>query len=340
MSKVYLYRKNKEKIEYESILDDIASKIKQKFNHNDKIALKLHFGEEESDTHLNPELVKSLYNRINNHVKKAVLMDCNVLYKSDRSFGESHKKTAKKNGFNFAPIIIADGEDGKDETEIDINLKHFEKARIGKKLENYNGVISIAHYTGHDATGVGGNLKNIGMGLGSKPGKLEMHNAFELEVDKETCTGCKKCNDICPENAIQVNNKAEINQQTCIGCGSCVGWCPKGAVKIPWSNSTSKDLQEKIVEYAYAALKNKKTYHINVLLNITELCDCVNKPQKPIIQDIGILASNDIVSIDQASIDLTGKKFIPENINPEHQTNYAEKIGLGEKKYELIEINH
>ncbi|WGI17089.1 DUF362 domain-containing protein [Methanonatronarchaeum sp. AMET-Sl] len=338
MSNVYLYKTDINSIDYDKVSSLLTRDIQKIFDPTDQIAFKLHFGERESDTHLDPLFVKSLYNELSNFINKIVLMDCNVLYKSDRSFGQSHKNVAIDNGFDFAPIIIADGEDGSDELEIKINLNHFDKARIGKKLDNYNGIISIAHFTGHDATGIGGNLKNIGMGLGSKPGKLEMHKAFNLQIDQEQCKGCEKCIEICPSNGITIENTAKINQELCIGCGSCIGSCPEDAVKIPWNASSSKDLQERIVEYAYAALKNKKSYHINILLNITKLCDCVNKKQEPVIEDIGLLASKDIVAIDQASIDLTNQNFIPEGINPEHQTKYAEKIGLGKRKYKLIEL--
>ena len=57
------------------------------------------------------------------------------------------------------------------------------------------------------------------------------------------------------------------------------------------------------------------------------------------VKDLGLLGSEDIVAIEQASLDLIGKeKFKSSGVNPDVQINYAQEIGLGEKDYKLIEI--
>ncbi|UOY09421.1 DUF362 domain-containing protein [Methanonatronarchaeum sp. AMET6-2] len=338
MSEVFLYSVEDGSFSFSDFKSSVSPFLRDTFDGVGDLAFKLHFGERESDTHLDPMLVECLYRDVAGYLDDVVLMDCNVLYNSDRSFAESHREVAVDNGFGFAPIVIADGEDGGDEVEVKVGLKHFDVARIGSAIDGYGGVLSIAHFTGHDATGVGGCLKNIGMGLGSKSGKLEMHKAFKLTVDGDCCVGCSRCLEVCPSGGIDVCSVAEIDHGVCIGCGRCVGACPEGAVEIPWGASSSKDLQERIVEYAYAVLRDRDSFHINVVMDVTSMCDCVNEKQEPVIDDIGILFSGDPVAVDQASIDLAGTDFVPEGVDPGFQTRYAEEIGLGSTDYNIKEV--
>ena len=341
MSKVYFLEVKNQTPE---ILAKAGEKIFQVFsdffNKNDEVAIKLHFGERKSKTRLSPLLVKAIFEKLKEKVKKIVLTDCNVLYKSERSIGSTHQRLARENGFNFAPILIADGEKGEGEMEIEINQKHFKKVKIGKGVKDFNAILAISHLTGHGMTGFGGALKNVGMGLGSKSGKLEMHQAFNLKIDQEKCLGCGICQRECPAEAITLKNKkAEIDFQKCLGCGRCIAICPQEAVEIPWGDTSSENLQERIVEYALGALKGKKAFFVNVLLDITPNCDCINSIQEPMAEDIGLLASEDIVSLEKASLDLVGKeKFEGPGIDPMVQINYAQQLGLGKKDYQLIKI--
>ena len=310
------------------------------FTKDDRVALKIHFGERQSKTYLSPDFVKAIYNLLLPKIQEMSLVDCAVLYKGDRAFAQSHIQLAKDQGFNFAPIAILDGQAGEEINEIEINQKHFKKVKIGKGLENFNSVLAISHFKGHATAGFGGAIKNIGMGFGSKSGKLAMHKAFNLTMDETLCVACGKCAKECPNNAIVVKEKAKIDFSKCLHCGKCISVCPKGAILIPWGDTSSRDLQEKIAEYALGALKGKKAFFVNVLLSITPKCDCARELQTPFLADIGILASSDIVSIDQASLDLAGKEnFAKPTINPEDQLNHAAVIGLGDRHYDLIELD-
>lgn len=341
MSKVYFLKVKKQSDE---ILRKAGKKISEVFSDffsiEDKVVIKLHFGERGSKTYLSPVLAKAIWEELDEKVKKAVLMDCTVLYRGERSFGSSHKKLAEDNGFGFASIMIADGEKGDEIIKIEINQKHFKEIKVGAGIKDFNSLLAISHLTAHDSTGFGGAFKNIGMGLGSKGGKLAMHQAFKLEVNQDLCQGCGTCQKECPAEAIIIKNKkAQINHQKCIGCGKCISVCPYGAVKIPWGEGSSKNLQERIVEYAYGILKGRKNFFINVLLDITPGCDCIRGVQEPMIEDIGILGSEDIVAIEQASLDLAGEeKFKKFGVDPFWQINYAQKLGLGKKDYQLIEV--
>lgn len=342
MGKVYfLPLKDPSKEELREAGERISELFKEKFKADDNLAIKLHFGEEGSNIYLNPNFVKLVYEEVSENSNETVLVDCNVLYKGKRSVAETHKEVAREHGFGFAPILIADGEKGEDEMEVDIEGKHFDKVKIGGKMGNFDSLVAISHLTGHGAAGFGGALKNVGMGLGSKAGKLEMHKAFDLEIDSNECVVCGKCVSECPAGAIELKaDHAKIDHDKCIGCGRCISVCPQGAVKIPWSASSSKELQEKIVEYAKGVVKDRKTVFVSVLLDITSDCDCIGKEKEKMIEDIGILISNDIVSIDAASLDLIGEENLDkEKSDPEIQVKYAEEIGLGEMDYELVEID-
>lgn len=339
LSEVYFLETDGQSIDLEEDVKKVFEEFSDTINPEDKVAVKMHFGERKNDTHLDPDLVESIYENVDEKAKDSILMDCTVLYKSERSVASTHRNVARSNGFDFAPITIADGEKGEKELVKEVDLKHFDEVKLGKDLEDYNYLLSIAHFTGHDASGVGGALKNIGMGLGSKGGKLEMHEAFNLKINEEDCIACGTCVENCPEDAISIeSNSASIDREKCIGCGMCIAVCPEGAVAIPWGDSNTRTLQERIVEYAYGALSGRKNYFVNVLFNITPDCDCVNKKQKTIVEDKGILVSDDIVAIDQASIDLVGKENLKFDLDPEIQMKYAEKIGMGDRDYELIRL--
>ncbi len=342
MAKVYFYRIKKQS---PSILYKAGKEILKIFpgffDKKDKLAIKVHFGESVSNTYLGPDFTIAIFEELKNKVKKAVLVECTVLYKGERSFASGHKKLAKKHGFGFAPILILDGEKGNHEKKIRINKKHFKSARIGEGIEDFNAILTISHFKGHGAAGFGGAIKNIGMGLASKSGKMALHHAFKISVNAAKCQGCGLCCKECPGAALYlINKKAKVDYKKCLGCGLCISICPVGAVELPWGAASAKDLQEGMAEYAFAILRDRKAFYINALVNITKSCDCMDILQKPIMQDIGILASEDIVAVEKASLDLAGKEnFREAGADPEIQINYAQKLGLGKKRYTLVKLN-
>src|SRR3989344_5456583 len=217
MSKVYLI-KNNFKENFKKIYSDLSKNFTK-----DKTAIKVHFGEEGCTTHLSPELVKTLIKNINN----PYLIECNVLYKGKRTYAKDHIELAKQHGFNFAPIIISDGEKGNDYIEIEINKKHFKTIKIGKELQNFKNLVVFSHFTVHFPTGFGGALKNLGMGLGSRAGKLAMHCKTSITINQEKCIACSVCIENCPVNAIfYINKKAFIDKEKCINCAKCIAVCP------------------------------------------------------------------------------------------------------------------
>ncbi len=321
------------------LFKQVEGKIKGK-----NVGIKLHFGEAGCETYLPPEFVKTIYEQLKKIVNQPKLIEANVLYKGERTFTASHRQVAIKHGFDFAPIDIYDEKSADDCWEIPIDKKHFKSVKIAKNLKNYDFLVVVSHFKGHLAAGFGGALKNLGMGLGSRAGKLMMHANLAPEIDPAKCIACGKCIEACPARAIELENgKAKINKKICIGCATCIVVCPQGTVG--GFTSSPEQLQERIVEFCYGILKELPAVYFNFLVNITSHCDCYGKKQEKLIDDIGFLASSDPVAIDQVSCDLVKKAFGRNifqeihGVSGEYQLVYGEKLGLGQRKYNLIYLD-
>lgn len=324
-------------------------------------AIKIHFGEPGNLAYIRPNYVGRIVKLLKSQNAYVFLTDSNTLYKGRRSNAVDHIESAFENGFNpftvGCPVIIADGVKGTDYREIEINQKHCKTAKIGTAIADADIIISMNHFKGHEMTGFGGAIKNLGMGSGSIGGKLEMHSNGQPKIVLSNCVGCKMCELNCAHNAIKVKDKkAVIDYSICVGCGQCVAVCMYDAAQPQWN---SKDSLEKIAEYALAVLKNKESFHINFVMNVSPNCDCWGHNDIPIVPDIGILASFDPVALDRACVDLVnsyppimtsviGERY-SENADKftlaQPHTNwkicldYAEKIGLGKQDYELIKVD-
>ncbi|MCD6363518.1 MAG: DUF362 domain-containing protein [Synergistetes bacterium] len=327
------------------------------------VALKIHFGEPGNLAYIKPNYVAKLVRFLKGLGAKPFLTDTNTLYRGKRSNAIDHLDVAMRNGFNpivvECNVIIADGLWGFDYREVEVNLKHFDVAKIASAIAEADVLISLAHFKGHELTGFGGAIKNLGMGCASREGKLRMHSTSKPKMEKEKCVSCGECIRNCNYGAIRFDSdgKATINYDLCVGCGQCVVVCPSGAVQIVWE--TSIETCERIVEYAYAVLKDKPAFHINFVMNVSPYCDCWHYNDAPIVPDIGILASFDPVALDKASVDLVNNAPLnpygplgDREISPgedkfsilhpktswKAMLDYAEEIGLGTQKYELIKI--
>ncbi len=330
----------------------------------DLVAVKLHFGELGNTAYIRPVFLRKIVQTIAAAGGQPFLTDANTLYSGTRSDAPAHLTTAIQNGFAYsvvdAPLVIADGLRGKSETAVTVDLKNFKEVYIGKEIVEADALVSVAHFKGHELSGFGGTLKNLGMGCASRKGKLAQHSTLSPKVKRKKCVGCEECLPHCSQQAIaMVDEKAAIDPEKCIGCGECILICPNEAIQIQWNQSVPVFL-EKMMEYTAGVLQNKpdKALFINFITDVSPACDCYPYNDAPIVNDIGILASTDPVAIDQASVDLVnrehglpgsclkkntepgGDKFggIYENVDWAYQLEYAEKIGLGSREYQLESI--
>ena len=331
-------------------------------------AIKIHFGELGNLAHLRPQYAKVVVDYIRELGGRPFLTDCNTLYVGSRKNALDHMDTAYLNGFSplqtGCHVIIADGLKGTDEALVPIGLPLVKEAKIGQAIMDADVVISLNHFKGHEVAGFGGALKNLGMGSGSRAGKMEQHWDGKPVVMPDLCVGCGSCINICAHGgAVIENGKARIDHEKCVGCGRCLAACPKDAIEPSSENSTTT-LSRKISEYAYAVVKDRPSFHISLICDVSPFCDCHAENDIPIIPDVGMLASFDPVALDQACVDLCNQMPIIEDSrldrhfkrfgheDPDHEyfhmnhpdaewragLVHAEEIGLGSREYELIRI--
>ena len=331
-------------------------------------AIKIHFGEPGNLTYLRPNYAKAVADVIKSFGGVPFLTDCNTLYPGRRKNALEHIESAYENGFTpfstGCQVIIGDGLKGSDDIEVPVQGGEYIKtAKIGRAIMDADVFISLSHFKGHEQAGFGGAIKNIGMGCGSRRGKMEQHAAGKPAVKEKLCVGCKQCGKHCGQDAfIYENGKARIDYDKCVGCGRCIAACNFDAVFNP-NDSAAAELDRKMAEYAKAVVDGRPHFHICLVIDISPYCDCHGDNDMAILPDVGMFASFDPVALDQACADACMRqKPIPgsllyermhaedfcdhhdhfRNTTPESEweacLEHAEKIGLGNRQYELIEI--
>jgi len=356
-SKVYFIkadiREGEKVISEKSVKLFKAGDFSRCFKKNDFTAVKVHVGEGTNTTYIKSPCFKGLVEELLELGTKPFLTDTSTLYTGRRHNGIDHSVLASEHGFDInglgIPFIIPDGIFGTSEVAVEIDGELNKAVSIAYDIERCQSILSLAHFTGHIATGVGATLKTLGMGCSSRKGKMRQHSALKPSVS-DKCTLCGECYKHCPADAITLDDvQAHIDEEKCIGCAECVAVCRFGAVQYDWK-AQNQELQKNIAEHTAGVLKGKKNRAVffNFLLSLTKDCDCFNTPDMPLItEDIGIIASTDPVSVDKAGVDLveekTGKKLPEilgnERLDPKYQLEHADKIGLGSQKYELLKVD-
>ena len=332
------------------------------------VAIKMHFGEPGNLAYLRPNWARAVVDLVKSHGGKPFLTDCNTLYVGGRKNALDHIESAYINGFTpystGCHILIADGLKGNDEVEVPVEGGEYVKsAKIGRAVMDADVFISLTHFKGHEQAGMGGALKNIGMGCGSRAGKMEQHNSGKPFVKQKKCVGCHSCAKICAHGAPMFRDgKAEIDHAKCVGCGRCIGACNFDAIRTP-DDAANAELNRKMAEYAKAVVQDRPQFHISLVIDISPYCDCHDGNDTPILPDVGMFASFDPVALDQACADACGKQppipgsHLDEQMHREgfcdkhdHFINsmpntdwrvclaHCEKIGIGTRSYELVEV--
>lgn len=334
------------------------------------VAIKMHFGELGNMSYLRPNYARAVVDYVIAHGGKPFLTDCNTLYPGSRKNALEHLYCAWENGFTpltvGCPVIIGDGLKGTDDIAVPVHGGEYVKeAKIGHAIMDADVFISLTHFKGHEMTGFGGTIKNIGMGCGSRAGKKDQHCNGQAIIDPEKCRGCKRCLRECANDGLiydEVNKKMTVNADNCVGCGRCIGACNFDAIDFA-HNAAVAELNCRMAEYAKAVVDGRPNFHISLVVDVSPTCDCHSGNDAPMLPDVGMFASTDPLAIDQACVDACLKQEpLPntllteqmakedfcdhhdhfENVTPnaEYKTclAHAAKIGLGNREYELITV--
>lgn len=332
------------------------------------VAIKLHFGELGNISYLRPNYARAVVDVIKELGGKPFLTDCNTMYPGSRKNAIEHLYCAWENGFTpltvGCPIIIGDGLKGTDDIEVPVvGGEYVQNAKIGRAIMDADVFISLTHFKGHEMTGFGGAIKNIGMGCGSRAGKTEQHISGQPTIDHTLCRGCRKCMAQCANNGLifdEDTRKMSIDKNNCVGCGRCLGACNFDAINFEDFHAP-KLLNCKMAEYTKAVVSGRPQFHISLIVDVSPNCDCHCENDAPILPNIGMFVSTDPLALDQACVDaclaatpmpgsqlydrMHAKDFCDKhdhfrNSTPESEwkscLEHAAKIGLGNREYDLI----
>lgn len=331
-------------------------------------AIKLHFGELGNISYLRPNYARAVADVVKELGGKPFLTDCNTMYPGKRKNALEHLECAWENGFTpltvGCPILIGDGLKGTDDIAVPVaGGEYVKEAKIGRAVMDADVFISLTHFKGHEVTGFGGAIKNIGMGCGSRAGKTEQHSDSKATIDEARCKGCRTCLKECANNGLEYDpeaKKARVNQDNCVGCGRCLGACNFDAISFGF-DAAVKALNCRMAEYTKAVIDGRPHFHISLIVDVSPNCDCHGENDAPILPNLGMFASFDPLALDQACVDaclkakpLPGSQLAENMTKPgfrdhhDHFTNstpesewrtcleHAEKIGLGTREYELV----
>ncbi|MFH1578008.1 MAG: DUF362 domain-containing protein [Candidatus Omnitrophota bacterium] len=329
------------------LLDETKSVFKCKTG--EYLPVKLTIGDSTCVYNIPPEHVKCVISHIKAKGAKPFLFDTNVIYTGQRQNAVDHLSLAQNKGFAHsrvgAPFIIADGLFGQDGKEFNINAPNIKKIKVPSFVGMLEGLLVLSHITGHIITGYAGAIKNVAMGICCRSTKQIQHSSLKPVIIAKKCTACECCVAICPVKAISARDKSlVINPEKCLGCGECLCACKFDAISVNWHEDYlifAKRITE-VANFILSKFKNK--FFLNFAFDITKECDCISaKDEKMISDDLGILASADILSLEKATADMANKNRKSSFLNDRKNVygkmlEYAAEIKMGNIEYNLINL--
>lgn len=276
------------------LIDFLQQTLGNYFSPGSRIAVKLHMGEPGNVYFIKRDHVKPITDVLKNLRCKPYLFDTPVIYRSPRDNVTGYLEVAAGHGFTElyldVPIVVSN-------RSITVKGTVMEYQLASDPIDA-DGVLLVSHVKGHLASGMGGAIKNIGMGCMSRETKGEIHTGGEPYYT-DGCTQCMECVENCPTSNIRIDeDRPWFDCTWCPGCSNCVVICPEKCI-----SPKTGTFDELIAEAAALAHNRyKKIYAVNVLKNITQLCDCVADSGPVILEDIGYLCGEDMLSVDIASL--------------------------------------
>lgn len=319
-------------------LQALLARLTHPFKKGDRVGVKLHWGEKGNHTFLPPVFAKEIVEWLSVLGARPFVFDTTVLYSGSRRTGEDSLKTAAAHGYSASalgcPVIIADGMDGRDIIDIPAGYRHFETVQVATVFNLAEGFVIFSHFKGHMASGFGGAIKNIAMGLASRAQKQRMHADARPKLKKKKCTQCGLCVEVCPSGAASYDDGGYpvYDLELCIGCAQCIGLCPEVALEICW-NTDDRIFQEKLVETAAAVWRKLKgrTILINAMLNVASECDCLPGHHPMIAPDSGFIGGYNPVMVDEESVRRVGEARFDgthPHVGWRRQFSYSREIGF------------
>ena len=378
---------------YTGAQTSIPAKAMQLFDHatlgecfspGDAVAIKCHMGEWNNSAYLRPILIRVIVDKVKEHGGRPFVTDTTTApyyYYGGRSTADLHLETAARNGFTpqsmGCPIIISDGLYGTDDVKVDIpDGLLLKEAYLAKGIADADAMIVVSHFKGHGSGVYGGSIKNVAIGCGSKRGKFNVHICTHPTVGwnnwtfhGENCLGqecpdATLCNSLCPAGALKIlEDHAEYDPEKCIGCFGhqtplhrCGLWEIDERYDM-WRNWFLVAMGDAATAYT-RRIGRENIGYLSYALDITPSCDCVAGADRPVIPNLGVFASRDMVAVDVAALDMSVKATgIPGSRAEEQDVmkqgdekftgivgmsqwitpNTCARLGSGSKDYQLIE---
>jgi hypothetical protein len=373
MSKVYFAAARVKKWKYAESLPGKLERLLKNidlsgyFESKEWVAVKTHFGSEGAHRIVRPVFLKKVTESLKMAGANPFITD------TVRIKGLDYLEVANQNGINQlsvgVPVILGDGLYGNDNIMV-TSGEILGEIAVASVIHDVPAMVVCSHVKGHINAGYAGAIKNLAMGgvssahrhCGWKCGRGAMHTIGEGKLiwDEQKCTFCYNCEEICPLDCIEFKDGAmTYDNERCWRCGRCTRVCPEGGLTIPGDDELFMKALSEAAAAVLSTFKPRKVLYINFLTEIQPECDCMPAADVPVIQDLGILISDDLVAIELASIEmLLEAKPLPASLAEDEnvlngddilaklhhkpyrlQIDEAVRLGLGSRDYELVELD-
>ncbi|HRR54357.1 MAG TPA: DUF362 domain-containing protein [Candidatus Methanomethylicus sp.] len=327
-----------------------------------RTAVKAHFGELGNYTHIRPQFVRRVVDIINADGGAPFATDTTTLYPTGKRLSAAGViSSARYNGFTEeglgCPIAVADAPDGEAGTAIDLEELEpgtpLRRIMVARQIAEAGAMVVMSHVKGHLLSGLGGAIKNLGMGCTTKGCKASQHAMHGLVFVRDGCTMCGKCAAACQFGALEMGADGPVKSDACVYCLTCMWECETGSIRfLPDGKARFQEGLAMAAAGVSRMLAGRPVVYLNFLLDVTPLCDCAAPAGQPVFQNAGILASCDPVAADKASLDILDRTaMIPglDQAAPDVlgklngtssliQLRAAERLRIGSMDYELIAV--